>query len=153
MSGAITIHGIAILRPHPSDDKEEEEEELEFRDLSALYRLFKSLYSHIYRAYRGKKGETEIGYRKTWNSTTVTLFFYVPEIQLRYTGPTFYVPIRRTMMNMMDIYNEKINDMWEPAPGIEPGSPTCKTRRVTARPPRLLISRKKKMFMPKLNTN
>ena len=27
----------------------------EFYDLSALYRLFKSLYSHMYRAYRGKK--------------------------------------------------------------------------------------------------
>jgi len=33
-----------------------EEEELEFYDLSALYRLFELLYSHIYGAYRGKKG-------------------------------------------------------------------------------------------------
>ena len=23
------------------------------------------------------------------------------------------------MMNTMDIYNEKMNDMWEPAPGIK----------------------------------
>ena len=46
---------------------------MEFYDLSALYRLFKSLYSHIYRAYRGKKGETVFGYRETWNSTTATL--------------------------------------------------------------------------------
>ena len=33
-----------------SDGEEEEEEVLEFYDLSALYRLFKSLYSHIHRA-------------------------------------------------------------------------------------------------------
>ena len=45
-------------------------------------------------------------------------FFYVPGVQLRYMGLPFYVPIRRTMMNTMDIYNEKMNDMWEPAPGI-----------------------------------
>ena len=47
--------------------------ESELYDLSALYRLFKSLYSHIYRAYRGQKGETEFGYRETWHSTTATL--------------------------------------------------------------------------------
>ena len=34
---------------------DDEEKELEFYDLSALYRLFKSLYSHMYSAYRGKK--------------------------------------------------------------------------------------------------
>ena len=28
-------------------------------------------------------------------------------------------PIRRTMISTMDIYNEKMNDMWEPAPGIK----------------------------------
>ena len=44
------------------DEEEEEEEELELYDLSALYKLFKALYSHMYRAYRGKKGETEYGY-------------------------------------------------------------------------------------------
>ena len=51
----------------------EEEEELEFYDFSALYWLFKSFYSHIDRAYKGTKGETEFGYRETWNSTTATL--------------------------------------------------------------------------------
>ena len=50
-----------------------EEEKLELYDHSAIYKLFKSLYSHIYHSYRGKKGETEIGYRETCNSTTVTL--------------------------------------------------------------------------------
>ena len=51
-----------------------DEEEL-FYDLSALhvYRLFKSLYSHIYRAYMGQKAETEFGYREAWNTTTATL--------------------------------------------------------------------------------
>ena len=53
--------------------EEEEEEELKFYDLSALYRLFKSLYSYSYRAYRREKGETEIGYREPWKSTTGTL--------------------------------------------------------------------------------
>ena len=47
--------------------------ELELYDLSALFMLFKSLYSHMYRAYGGKKGETEIGYRETWNSTIASL--------------------------------------------------------------------------------
>ena len=38
-----------------------------------------------------------------------------------YSGSPFYFPIR-WKMNTMDIYmyNEKMN-MWEPAPGIEPG--------------------------------
>ena len=67
--------------------------------------------------YRGKKGETEIGYRETVNSKP-PWFFFVSGVQLRYTGSPFYVPIRWTMMNTMDIYNEKINDTWEPAPGI-----------------------------------
>ena len=51
----------------------DKEEELQFYDLSALhvYRLFKSLYSHI--VHIRKKGYTEIGYRETWNSTTATL--------------------------------------------------------------------------------
>ena len=64
-------------------------------------------------------------------------FFYVTGVQLRYTGSPFYVPIRRTMMKTMDIYNENMNDMWEPYPGIEPGSSAWKARRVTVRPPRL----------------
>ena len=59
---------------------------------------------------RDNKVEIEIGYRETWNSTTATLFLYVPGVQLRYTGSPFYVPIRRTMMNTLDIYNEKMID-------------------------------------------
>ena len=43
------------------------------RPFSTIYRLFKSLYSSTHRAYREKKGETEFGYRDTWNSTTATL--------------------------------------------------------------------------------
>ena len=62
-----------MLHPLFIKVEEEEEEELELYDLSSLYRLFKSLHSHIYRAYRGKKEETEIGYRDTWNSTTATM--------------------------------------------------------------------------------
>ena len=98
--------------------EEEEETELTFYSLSALYWLLKSLYSHIYRAYRGKKGETEIGYRETWNSTTVTLVL----LCVRSTAPIHWIAILRTMMNTMDIYNEQIHDMWESAPEIEPGS-------------------------------
>ena len=63
--------------------EEKKEGELELYDVSALYRLFKSLYSYIYRAYRGKKGETKIGYRETWNSTTVTLV----SLRARSTAP------------------------------------------------------------------
>ena len=50
-----------------------EEEDYELYDFSALYMLLKSLYLHMYRAYRGEKGGTEIGYKRTWNSTTTTL--------------------------------------------------------------------------------
>ena len=58
-------------------------------------------------------------------------FFYVPGVQLRYTGPTLYVPIRLTMVHTMNkyMYNEKMNDMWELAPGIESGSSAWKSRR------------------------
>jgi len=77
----------------------------------------------MYRVYRGKKGETEFGYRETWNSTTATLIL----LRARSAAPIHGIDILRahprlTMMNTMDIYNEKMNDMWEPAPGIEPGS-------------------------------
>ena len=91
---------------------------MEFYDLSALSMLFKSLYSHI----RGKKGETEIGYRETWNSTTATLVLLLTGVQLRHTGSTCYVTFRCTILNTMDIHNEKMDDMWESAPGIEQGS-------------------------------
>ena len=80
MPGKYTVH-IPFL--HIKQPGSEEEEEQEFYDLSALYRLFKSSYSHIYRAYRGKKGETEIGYRDTWNSTTATLVL----LRARSTAP------------------------------------------------------------------
>ena len=43
-------------------------------------------------------------YQSSW-------FFFVPAVKLRYTGSPFYVPIRRTMMNTMDIYNEKMNNV------------------------------------------
>ena len=80
-------------------------------------------YIHTFIVHTKEREESGFGYRDTWNSTTATLVFYVPGVQLRYTGSPFYVPIRRTMMNTMDIYmymyNAKINDMtWEPAPGI-----------------------------------
>ena len=70
----------------------------------------------MHRAYRGKKGDrNRIQKQPPW-------LFYVPGVQLRYTGSPGYVPIRRTMMNTMDIYKDKMNDIREPAPGIEPGS-------------------------------
>ena len=43
------------------------------RPFITRYKLFKSMYSHMYQAYRGKQGERELGYGDTWNSTTVTL--------------------------------------------------------------------------------
>ena len=100
---------------------EGEEEELEFYDLSALYRLFKFHYIHTFILHTEERKERQ-------NSDTdrhgippqPPWLFYVPGVQLRYTGPTFYV--RWTMMNTMDIYNDKMNDMCEPASGIEPGS-------------------------------
>ena len=76
-------------------------EELEFYDLSTLYRLFKALYLHIYLfiVHTGerkdiRKSDTErpgIPPQAPW-------FFHVPGAQLRYTGPTFYVLIRRTKL-------------------------------------------------------
>ena len=55
-------------------------------ETGVLHRLFKSLYFHIYCVYRGKKGETEFGYRET---PQPPWFFYVPRVKLRDTGPTF----------------------------------------------------------------
>ena len=89
----------------------EEEEELEFYDLSALYRLFKSLYSDMYCAYRGKKGEIEIGCRETWNSTTVTMVL----LRARSTAPIHGIAILRPHPSDYDEYdgyiNEKMNDV------------------------------------------
>ena len=73
-----------ILGERNEEEEEEEEEELKFYDLSALYRLFKSLYSHIYHAYRGKKGETEFGYRETWHTAyRYTYMFLVCEVEVK----------------------------------------------------------------------
>ena len=58
-----------VMRDSSHTFQNRRREELQSYDLSAL----KSLYSHIYRVYRGKKGETEFGYSETWNSTTATL--------------------------------------------------------------------------------
>ena len=48
------------------------------RPFITRYRIFKSLFSHMYQSYRGKQGERELGYRETWNSTTVTLVLLRP---------------------------------------------------------------------------
>ena len=57
------------------------------------------------------------------HSTTATLVL----LRARSTAPTQGIAILRshlwTMINTMYIYNEKMIDMWEPAPGIEPGLP------------------------------
>ena len=74
---------------------------MEFYDLSALYRLFKSLYSHIYRAYRGNKGETEFGYRETWNSTTATPVL----LRSRSTAPIHGIAILRPHPSDDDEYD------------------------------------------------
>ena len=101
------------------------------------YIVYSNHYIHTFSMQRVKKGETEIGYRETWHSTTATLvLFMCPE----YTGSPFYVPIRRTMMKTMDIhvYNENMSDMCrEPTPSIEHRSSAWKARCITAWPPRL----------------
>ena len=56
-------------------------------------------------------------------------------VRIRKRGET-KIPIWWTMIKAMNICNEKMTDMWEPAPGIEPGSSAWKAWRVTARPPR-----------------
>ena len=65
---------------------------------------------HIEKRKERQKSDTErhgIPPQSIW-------FFYLPGVQLRYTVP----------VHAMDIYNDKMNDMWEPAPGIEdPGLP------------------------------
>ena len=96
---------------------------------------YSSHYIHtciVYREEREERQKSDTG--KHVIPPQPPWFFYVPGIQLRYTGSTFYVPIRWTMMNTMDIYNEKMNDMWESAPGVKHGASGWKARRVTARP-------------------
>ena len=46
---------------------------MEFYDVLALYRLFKSLYSHFIVLQRKERRDKKIGYKETWNSTTTTL--------------------------------------------------------------------------------
>ena len=86
------------------------EKELEGYDLSALYRLFVIVLTHlacIEERKERQKSDTE----RRGIPTQPPWFFYVHGVQLRYTGSPLYVPIRRTMMNTMDIYNEKMNDV------------------------------------------
>ena len=107
---------------------------MEFYDLSALYYLgYSSHYIHTFIVHTEERKERQYSDTERHGlPLQPPLFFYVPGVQLRYTGSPFYVPIRRTMittmdlykytmrtmMNTMDIYNEKMNDMWESAPGI-----------------------------------
>ena len=81
---------------------EVEVDELELYDISALYRLFKSLYSHIYCAFRVKKGETKFGYRETWNSTTATLVL----LRARSTAPIHGIAILRPFPSDDDEYDK-----------------------------------------------
>ena len=74
-----------------SEKYKEEEEELDVYDLSELYRLFKSLYSHMYRVYRGKKRRDRIWNRETWNSPTGTLVI----LRARSTAPIHRTDILR----------------------------------------------------------
>ena len=85
--------------------------------------------------YREKEGETEIEYRETWNSTTVTLVL----LRARSTTPIHGIAILRPHPLDDDEYDGYIKRlmMWEPAPGIEPGSSAWEARRVNARPPQL----------------
>ena len=62
---------------------------------------YSSHYIHTFRMYRGKKGETEIGYRKTWNSTTVTLV----NLRARSTAPIHGIAILRPHPSDDDDYD------------------------------------------------
>ena len=52
----------------------------------------------MYRAYMRKKGETECDTERHGILPQPPWFFYVLGLKLRYTGPTVYVPIRRTKL-------------------------------------------------------
>ena len=71
---------------------------------------YSSHYIHTCILHRGKKGKTDIGNTTLIqrDSTTATLVLIRP----RNTA---------TPMNTIDINNENMNGMWEPATGIEPG--------------------------------
>ena len=84
---------------------------------------YSSHYIHTFIMHRGKRGETEIGYRETWDSTTATLVL----LRDRGTTPIHGTDMLRPQMDdmsTMDIYmySEMMNAMWEPAPGTEPRS-------------------------------
>ena len=94
-------------------------------------------YIHTLCMYRGTKWETEIGYREMWNSTTVTLVL----VRAWSTAPIHGIAILRPHPSpsvgrwwIRWIYTMKRWIMWEPAPGIEPGSSAWKARHVTTRP-------------------
>ena len=57
------------------------------------YLGYSSHYIHTCIVHRGKKGETEIGYRDTWNSTTATLVL----LSARSTAPIHGSDILRPM--------------------------------------------------------
>jgi len=98
----ITIRMVIVLpRPQVSSTKqwwsfkvEEDEEELEWYDLSALYRLFKYLCNYIHTMERKERQSSDT--KRPGIQPRPSGFLYVPAVQLRYTGPILYVPIRRT---------------------------------------------------------
>ena len=99
---------------------------------------YSSHYIHTFSMYRGKKGKTEIGYRDTWNSTTVTHVL----LCARSTALIHGIAILLPHSSNDDEYDGYIQckDEWcwsQLDPGIEPGSSAWEARRVTARSPRL----------------
>ena len=76
----------------------------------------------MYRAYSGKKGETEIGYRETWNSTTATPVLYVLEVKLRYMGPTCYIHTRQSKLGKSCLAPG--HNALSVVAGLEPGTPS-----------------------------
>ena len=58
---------------------------------------YSSHFIHTFSMYRENKGETEVGYRETWNSTTVT--------RARSTAPIHEIAILRPHPSDDDEYN------------------------------------------------
>ena len=71
---------------------------------------YSSHYIHTFRMYRVKKGETEIGYRKTLNSTTVTLVL----LRARSIAPIHGIAVLRPHPSDDDEYDGYIQwkDEW-----------------------------------------
>ena len=99
---------------------------------------YSSHYVHTFSMYRGKKGETELGYRETCSSTTATLVL----LNARSTAPIHGVTIVRLHSPVDDEYDEYIQWKDERYVGVSSVNrsrvfrlkgETC----VTARPPRL----------------